>query len=319
MANPTISVLMPVFNCEPYIAESVSSILSQTFEDFELIIIDDASTDKTVEVIESFKDSRIQLIRKPHNSGYTNSLNMGLRIAGGKYIARMDGDDISYPDRFRKQLDFFQENPEVIVCGTNYRFMKTGVVNHHPSNPEEVKVDLLSGCYVAHPTVMFKREVLTMNSIEYNPEYEPAEDYNLWVELSQYGLIGNLSEVLLDYRTHDRQVSNVYSERQQRYTDQARLKMVEYLVPCMNTNQKKMHLSLMNSYGSKIFSATEMKRWKAFLLKQNYDKKIFNQKILTRFLSKKLDEYVASRKESLQPLWKRGIQKLKNLGNKTHF
>lgn len=319
MPNPTISVLMPVYNCKPYIAEAVNSILSQTFEDFEFIIIDDASTDGTVEFIETFKDPRIQLIRKPHNSGYTNSLNMGLKIAKGKYIARMDGDDISYPDRFRRQLDFFQKYPEAIVCGTNYRIMQTGKVNHHPSSLEEVKVALLSGCYVAHPTVMFKKEVLIANNIRYNPEYEPAEDYNLWVTLSQYGLIGNLNEVLLDYRTHDRQVSILFSERQQRYTDHARLKMVEYLVPELNENQKKMHLSLMNPHGSKIFSGTEMKRWETLLLKENNVKNVFNQVILAQFLTDRFDEYITGRKESLQPLWKRGIQKLKNLGSKTHF
>ena len=98
---PTITVLMPVYNCALYINEAMDSILSQTFDDFEFLIIDDASTDDTVSIIKSYNDPRIQLVEKPVNTGYTNSLNYGLSIANGKYIARMDGDDISLPERFQ--------------------------------------------------------------------------------------------------------------------------------------------------------------------------------------------------------------------------
>jgi glycosyltransferase involved in cell wall biosynthesis len=99
---------------------AIESILNQSYTDFEFIIIDDASTDTTVTIIKSYHDSRIQLIEKSINSGYTNSLNSGLKIANGKYIARMDGDDISFPQRFAKQIAFLEGNPEVVVCGTSY-------------------------------------------------------------------------------------------------------------------------------------------------------------------------------------------------------
>lgn len=104
--KPFISVLMPVYNCENYIREAVESILNQTYANFEFIIIDDASTDQTVAIIQSYKDKRIHLVVKPKNSGLTNSLNYGLTIAKGKYIARMDGDDISLPNRFQNKLKF---------------------------------------------------------------------------------------------------------------------------------------------------------------------------------------------------------------------
>ena len=105
---PTISVIMPVYNCEKYIAMSIESILNQTINDFELLIIDDASTDQTLAIITSYEDTRIKIISKPVNSGYTESLNIGLKIAKGKYIARMDGDDISFTRRFEKQLSFLE-------------------------------------------------------------------------------------------------------------------------------------------------------------------------------------------------------------------
>ena len=117
---PTISVIMPVYNCFDYIQEAINSILNQTFSDFELIIIDDYSSDGTVDLIKKFNDPRIKLTVKSVNSGISNSLNYGLKIAKGKYIARMDGDDISFPDRFERQVKFMDLNPKVILCGGGY-------------------------------------------------------------------------------------------------------------------------------------------------------------------------------------------------------
>lgn len=315
MNNSVISVILPVYNCSDFVSNSVNSILNQTFEDFELLIIDDASTDNTYEIVGALDDPRIRIIKKPENTGYTNSLNMGIEMANGKYIARMDGDDFSYPQRFQKQIQFFNSNPDAIVCGTNYKFMNSHEVNNHPSSPEEVRVHLLAGCYVAHPTVMFKKEVLLKNNLRYNPEFEPAEDYNLWVEMSRYGQIGNIPEVLLDYRTHINQVSQKFSGRQQRYTDHARLKMVSYLVPEMTKEQKSIHLSLVNPFASKRPEIWKMKKWVSSLKNANVEKGVFEQKILEDFLDQKLGEYISARKKIFKPLWERGMIKVrKELG-----
>ena len=107
---------MPVYNCAEYVAEAIQSILDQTFSNFELIIVDDKSTDETLEVTKIFSDKRIRLIEKPANTGYTESLNLGIELSRGHLIARMDGDDISMPQRFEKQVNFLFENPLVIVC-----------------------------------------------------------------------------------------------------------------------------------------------------------------------------------------------------------
>lgn len=122
--KPLISVLMPVYNCSKYIHSSTTSILNQTFSDIELIIIDDCSTDNTVDIIKTFNDKRIVLIVKQKNSGITNSLNYALDIAKGKYIARMDGDDISNIDRLEKQYEFMEGHPDVVLCGGGYEVIK---------------------------------------------------------------------------------------------------------------------------------------------------------------------------------------------------
>ena len=141
--TPKVTVLMPVYNCEAYVGEAIDSILGQSFTDFEFLIIDDASNDNTVSVIQSFTDSRIRLIEKPRNTGYTNSLNYGLTIAKGEYIARMDGDDISLPERFAKQVTFMDAYPEVVACGTTYSIIGSSEIKNVPLNHDDIKVQLL--------------------------------------------------------------------------------------------------------------------------------------------------------------------------------
>ena len=113
--EPLVTVLLPAYNSEAFVRESLQSILDQTFTDFELIVIDDASTDGTVALVKAFQDSRIRLVQKPHNTGYTDSLNNGIRLARGRYIARMDADDISLPHRFQKQVQFLDAHPDVAL------------------------------------------------------------------------------------------------------------------------------------------------------------------------------------------------------------
>lgn len=212
--NIFISVIMPVYNCELYICEAVGSILNQTFSNFEFLIIDDASTDKTVEIIQKYNDSRIQLIIKPQNTGLSNSLNYGLSIARGKYIARMDGDDISLPERFEKQVAFLEDNPDVVVCGTIFSIFGSDKIVKYPENHEKIKFRLLIENCVVHPSVMIRKQVLDEYSIIYDISKEPAEDYDLWIKLISKGKFYNIQEALLKYRFHDSQVSNKRLEQQ---------------------------------------------------------------------------------------------------------
>lgn len=227
--KPKITVLMPVYNCELYIRESIDSILNQTFDDFELLIIDDASTDKTVDIIKAYNDFRIQLIEKPQNSGYTNSLNYGLSIAKGEYIARMDGDDISLRERFAKQVSFLDANPDVVLCGTIISIIGTNKIVSLPESHEDIKLLLLKSNCIAHPSVMFRNQKAKDFSILYDIYKEPAEDYDLWVRLLAIGKLYNLQEVLVNYRVHNFQVSKKRELQQVNSALDTRLNVLQYL------------------------------------------------------------------------------------------
>jgi glycosyltransferase involved in cell wall biosynthesis len=230
---PKITVLMPVYNCELYVRDAIDSILVQSFTNFEFFIIDDASTDSTVSIIKSYIDSRIQLIEKPINTGYTNSLNLGLQVAKGKYIARMDGDDISLPERFAKQVAFLEANQDIVVCGSWYTIIGSDITVKLPEHHDAIKVAFLKGNCMAHPSVMMRKQSLNECSIVYDLSKEPAEDYDLWVRLALQGrLLHNLQEALLGYRIHDTQVS----EKQNLKQINSVLETKHYIFNCLELN-----------------------------------------------------------------------------------
>jgi glycosyltransferase involved in cell wall biosynthesis len=218
-----VSVILPVYNCDQYIFETIQSVLNQTFTDFELLIVDDCSTDNTVAIIRAFDDDRIQLTLKEKNTGYTDSLNYAVSIAKGQYIARMDGDDICMPTRFEKQVAFLDTNPTIILCGSAIQIIGTDTILRHPSNHEEIKVKLCFGTSFYHPSVMGKIEVFRANP--YDKAYEPAEDYDLWTRLVFQGELANLEEVLLLYRVHDNQVSKERKTIQEAHSLWCKLQM----------------------------------------------------------------------------------------------
>jgi glycosyltransferase involved in cell wall biosynthesis len=226
---PKITVLMPVYNCELYINEAIDSILNQTFIDFEFLVIDDASTDATAAIIKNYNDPRIQLIQKPINSGYTNSLNYGLKVAKGEYIARMDGDDISLPKRFEKQVAFLDANPDVVLCGTALKVIGSNRVIRYSERHESIKLNLLKENCIIHPSVMLRKCILEKYSLIYDIAKEPAEDYDLWVRLSSVSKLYNLQEVLLDYRMHESQVSRMRNKQQVIISIETKLNLLNQL------------------------------------------------------------------------------------------
>lgn len=237
---PKITVLMPVYNCELYVKEAIDSIINQTFTDFEFLIIDDASTDKTVSIIKEYKDSRIQLIEKEGNKGISDSLNYGLKVAKGEYIARMDGDDISLPERFEKQIAFLDTNIDVVLCGSNFGIIGTVKLINLPEDNEAIKLRLLKGNCIAHPSVMIRNSVLKEHAITYDSSTEPAEDYDLWVRLLQFGKLYNIQDKLLYYRVHATQVSQKRECQQNHSALVSRIKMLKYLAYSFNGEECKL-------------------------------------------------------------------------------
>ena len=201
---PRISAIMAVYNTkEEWLKESIESILNQTYSDFEFIIINDGSTNNVENVILSYKDERIKYI-KQENQGLAKSLNNGLDIAKGEYIARMDSDDISLPERFEKQVKFLDENLDISIVGTSHEYFPNGKIAKMLKYPKYI--DFLKGNSIGHPTVMFRRADFEKYDLKYNPEYL-CEDYELWSRAIKYLKFANIQEILLKYRWHENNLS----------------------------------------------------------------------------------------------------------------
>lgn len=225
--TPTISVLMPAYNAEKYIREAIDSILAQTFTDFEFIIINDGSTDKTEELILQNTDPRIRYYKNDQNLGIVGTLNRGLELCRGKYIARMDADDIALPERFAKQVAHMDANPNLVACGAQYvcfgekGFAKSPVQNAIAA--DDVRVDMLHFSQISHPLIMMRASVFRDTSLRYRQEYYGAEDYKLFTEMLAFGDMDNIPEVLLHYRINENGISVTSAERQQRLSQQIKL------------------------------------------------------------------------------------------------
>ena len=204
--TPFVSVIMCCYNEGKYLKDAVESILNQSFDNFEFIIIDDCSTDNTSGIIDFYKnrDKRIVSLRNAPNLGISESANKGIEISKGKYIARMDADDIAAQDRLLKQVALMEENPAVVVCGTNILLIdedKTviGKIEYKYSD-REIKKELFMKNPFANPTVMIRKDILSRYSIWYETTYPNAEDYQLWFKLAGHGDFRNINEFLLRHR-----------------------------------------------------------------------------------------------------------------------
>lgn len=197
---------MPVYNGGSYLAAAIESMLGQSYADFELLIIDDASTDCSAAVAMSFADQRIRLLANPANLGLIATLNVGLAAARGDYVARMDQDDISMPSRLERQVEFLDRSPDIGVLGTGFRLIDSagaaGTVVLLPANPALIQWSIALFSPLAHPTVMMRRE-LVLSLGGYRAEAVHCEDYDLWWRASQATKLANLQEVLLHLRKHD--------------------------------------------------------------------------------------------------------------------
>ena len=203
---PEVSVLMPVYNGETYLEEAIDSILNQTFSDFEFIIINDGSTDHSVEIIQSYNDARIKLINNLSNLGLEKTLNRGIQLAQGKYIARMDSDDISLQYRLETQVIFMNANPAVTLCGS---WVETFGVRQdiwkYPTQHDDIRCHLLFESCFAHPSIIMRRSAVLKDEplFDESQAYKHAEDYVLWTRLSEHHALANIPTVLLKYRQHD--------------------------------------------------------------------------------------------------------------------
>lgn len=224
-ATPAVTVLLPVFNDRRFVGRAIQSILDQTFRDFELLVLDDGSTDGSMEIVRSFRDPRVSIESNPRNLGLARTLNAGLALAKSDLIARMDADDISEPGRFERQVAFLEANPQVAVVGTWATWIDENdrpfTRIEFPTQPSEIESALLEDNCIFHPSVMFRRRPVEEIG-GYSASATLSQDYELWLRMSERHPLANLPEYLLQYRIHRGQVSVRRIGRQRRAANRMR-------------------------------------------------------------------------------------------------
>lgn len=208
---PRVSVLMPVYNTrEEYLRAAIESILSQDYPDFEFLILNDGSSDKNVErVIKSYDDPRIKYNANPHNTGISAARNRLISMAQGEYLAVMDHDDISLPERFSRQVSFLDSHPEVGVVSCWFKCWGKKKQVCFAAEHEQIEKLLINYCCLCHPASMIRKQILVNNQLGYEEEYSPAEDYRLWGRLIGKTRFANIREVLFIYRNHEENTTHL--------------------------------------------------------------------------------------------------------------
>ena len=219
----------------------------------KLIIINDGSTDESEAIILSFSDKRILYINHGKNKGLVAALNTGFSAASGKYIARMDQDDICLPNRIASQFEFMEQHENVVLLGTQLQVVGEENISHMYSKSDELKTSLLIGTSFAHPTVMIRKSTIVQNNLKYDEAYLHAEDYGFWSQICQYGDIQNLNEVGILYRKHPKQYTRVYSEQMRQTTKRIRKDYATRLGLTLNDFEFK----LLNTMSEKTYLESE--------------------------------------------------------------
>ena len=243
--KPRIAVVLPVYNGEKYVAEAINSVLGQTFTDFELVVIDDGSSDRTPDIVTGFRDGRVRLIRFLEHRGLVAALNTGIQESKSELIARMDADDICLPSRLERQISFLDAHSEVAICGTWIReFGDSHYLHAFPVESEQICARMFAGWAMAHPTLMMRRGFLQEHDLKYCDEFLWVEDLDLLLRASQFTKLANVPEVLLRYRVHQHQVGFAHGQAQDLGTERMSIRQLRQLVPDATKQEEDFHLAL---------------------------------------------------------------------------
>lgn len=283
-----ITIVMPVYNTKKYVDQAIQSILNQSFQDFEFIIIDDGSTDKSLSIIKSFNDKRIQIIQNKKNLGLIKTLNKGIDLAKGKYIARMDADDIAKPERLAKQLRFLEKHTNYALVGTQANFIFEDKLSNSQFKME-TNSDLLAtlslfNCPFIHPSVMIRTEIL--KEFYYNEDFTAAEDYELWTRILKKYPCANLNEGLLHYRLHDNNISTLQNNEQIESVKRIYRSNLKYIKMPYSELDLDIYLKISGSYQQKISMSDleSMSDWLMKMQKHLLQEGIYKEKIIKRVI-----------------------------------
>jgi glycosyltransferase involved in cell wall biosynthesis len=286
---PLLSIILPAYNQEKFVVEAIESILRQSLSDFELIVIDDCSNDKTFQIVSSINDSRIILVRNQENLGLTHTLNFGLSIAKSDIVARMDADDIAFSDRLHIQYEYLLKNPEVVAVGCWITLFKDNHdeigVHKYPAEFKCLRAEFTFNNSIPHPGVMYRKSAVELLG-GYTNDYPYAEDWDLWLRLIRSHNVSNIQQPLLYYRIHDRSVSHQHSAFQ-------------------SLSKQRLIKDNLNSYGFTVLDDLDLleKKFEYHKIRILYDAllslkeqnellKQFNNFYFTKTLQSKLDEYL---------------------------
>lgn len=292
--SPLVSVVLSVYNGEKYLDEAIKSILNQTYKNFEFIIIDDGSTDKSLEIIKCYDDKRIVLISR-ENRGLIASLNEGIKKAKGKYIARMDADDVSLPLRFGEQIKFMEKNLDIGICGTAVIGFGENIKENLwklSTNDKTIKTELLFSSCFAHPTVMIRKRIMLENELYYDENFVHAEDFELWTQMAKYTKFANLKTPLLKYRIIDSSITREADKNiEQRYQTIKAIfeKSLKKLDIKNNEEENQLHFNLTvnNRIAQHDISFDDLNSYFSKIIQANRKKNIYDTLELKKVLGKK--------------------------------
>jgi len=283
-SNHVISVVMPAHNYGKFISESIDSVLAQTMPDFELIVINDGSTDESGEIAHSYLDKRVKVIDFPENRGCYPARNAGMRVASGKYICVMDADDVCLPERLEKQYQFMEENTEYGLIGGAYQIYNSYQPLFKETDFESIKLLLLSFCYLRHPTCMIRTSVFQKYNLYYNESYTYASDYDWQVRASSFFPITIINHPLLLHRTHDQQISTSKINAQGFFANQIRIHQLSFLGIAPTEIEKELHIRFIKRIDIDPFEERKIDQWIERLLEGNRRTRYYSQEKLYSFL-----------------------------------
>lgn len=282
---PLISVIIPTHNSSKFLSESVNSIINQDYKNWELLLIDDFSSDNTPQICKNFskKDKRIKYLQNHYEKSATGARNTGLDNAKGEYIALLDHDDIALPTRFKKQIKFMESNLEVGVCGSYMKEFEDGDKTWEvPTKDEDIKALIIIQSPINNPTAFFRKNIFDLNNLRYQPQYHGADDYHLWTLLKDTTNFANIPEVLVKYRIHSTNTSKIQRDEMMNGWEMALSPLLKQLG--INPNSKT--FEVLDVFETDNFSDKSSK-WKDYaiqliekILKGNKKTNVFPHKAL---------------------------------------
>ena len=278
---------MPVYNASKFLREAIDSILSQTYTDLELLIINDGSTDDSEQIIVSYSDPRIRYVKNESNLRLIATLNKGIGLTDTPYIVRMDADDISLPDRIALQVAYMDLHPDVALCGSGFRTMGLDdITSIYDEHHDDIMYQMLYQCRILHPTIIMRTSMIKPFPMLFDPAFIHAEDYDFFVRLGQRYRLANVAKVLLRYRHHPDSISQKHKEIQKENSNIIRHRQFQ-TIGYDPTPQQLSDFAWLNyqHYGQVVSSPDELRTFLEAVIEANGKSKVLDHELLKKRLS----------------------------------